>query len=337
MGHKSKSAPRRGSLMYYPRVRARRISGRIRTWPTISGAPKLLGFAGYKVGTTHLIRIDNRQKSPLFGREVIREITVLEVPPLFVYGYRAYVKSPKGLRTLGQVLTKSLPKFSERAVVAPKDYDPAPVAASIEANLANIAEFRVLALTQPVKAGLGKKTPEPLEIKIGGGESNGAVLEYAKALLGKEVKAKDLFTEGQLVDTIAVTKGKGFQGAVKRFGVKVMPNWHKHRKGHRVVGAISPSKPTGMFTVPMPGKMGFHQRTDYNKLILKIGENPAEINVSGGFLHYGQVRGDYMLVEGTVPGPTKRLVRIRFPTRPRSIKVEPPKIVTINLASKQGA
>jgi len=335
MGHKSKSAPRRGSLMYYPRIRARRISGRMKTWPKVSGAPKLLGFAGYKVGTTHLIMIENKPKSPLFGREVVREVTVVEVPPILVYGFRAYKKSPKGLRVIGQAMIKPLPKYAERTMTISKDYDPTPAQAAIEAKLNDITELRALALTQPHKTGMNKKTPEVLEIKVSGEDIKSAY-DYIKGIMGKEIKAKDLFAEGSIVDVTAVTKGKGFAGAVKRFGVKIMPNWHKHRKGHRVVGAISPSKPHMMFTIPRPGKMGFHQRTEYNKLILRISENPVDINVAGGFLHYGLVRGDYVLVNGTLPGPTKRLVRFRYPVRAKVAKIEPPKVVSVNLASKQG-
>lgn len=321
--------------MYYPRVRARRITGRIRTWPTIGGAPKLLGFAGYKVGTTHLVMVDNKPKSPLFGREVVKETTVVEVPPIYIYGYRAYSKSPKGLKTLGEVLLKSFPKYAERRLTVPKDYNPAKAQALVESKLQNVVELRVLALTQPSKTGVDKKTPEVLEIKVSGDDVNTAY-DYIKGIVGKEIRAKDFFAEGQVLDVTAVTKGKGFAGAVKRFGVKILPNWHKHRKGHRVVGAISPSKPHMMFTIPRPGKMGFHQRTEYNKLILKVGENPSEINIAGGFLHYGPVKGDHILVSGTLPGPTKRLIRFRYPVRARAPKVEPPKIVTVSLASKQG-
>ena len=61
-----------------------------------------------------------------------------------------------------------------------------------------------------------------LEIKIGGSDMK-AVFEHAKSLLGKEVRAKDL-SEGMFIDVPGVTKGKGFAGAVKRFGVKVQPN-----------------------------------------------------------------------------------------------------------------
>ncbi|MCQ5377771.1 MAG: 50S ribosomal protein L3, partial [Candidatus Methanomethylicia archaeon] len=134
-----------------------------------------------------------------------------------------------------------------------------------------------------------------------------------------------------------ITKGKGFAGAVKRFGVKIQPNWHKHRKGKRVVASISPSKPHMMFTIPRPGKMGFHQRTEYNKRILKIGDNPSEINFVGGLLHYGLLKNGYALIEGTLPGPAKRLIRIRAPVRLKKAKIEAPKIVAVSTASKQGA
>lgn len=335
MGHKSKSAPRRGSLMYYPRVRARRITGRIRTWPSLEGEPRLLGFAGYKVGTTHIIMLDNKPKSPSFGREIMREVTVVEVPPIYIWGYRAYVKTPKGLKALGEVIHTPLPKFAERILTIPKKSNASKIQIFIESNMDKVAEFRALALTQPHRSGLGKKTPEVLEIKVGGGDVK-AAYDYVKGILGKEITAKEFFSEGQILDVIAVTKGKGFAGAVKRFGVKIQPNWHKHRKGHRVVGAISPSRPHMMFTVPRPGKMGFHQRTEYNKLILKVGEKPSEININGGFLHYGLVKSDYVLVSGSLPGSTKRLVRFRYPIRVKTPKLEPPKILSISLASKQG-
>ncbi|MGQ9759063.1 MAG: 50S ribosomal protein L3 [Candidatus Methanomethylicaceae archaeon] len=335
MGHKSKSAPRRGSLMYYPRVRARRITGRIRTWPHIEGAPRLLGFAGYKVGTTHIIMVDNKPKSPLFGREVIREVTVVEVPPIYIWGLRAYTKTQKGLKALGEVIHAPLPKFADRILTSPKKIDSSKIQTFIEDNLDKVAELRVLAITQPHKSGLGKKTPEILEIKVGCGDVKDAY-NYVREILGKEIRAMDFFSEGQILDVIAVTKGKGFAGAVKRFGVKIQPNWHKHRKGHRVVGAISPSRPHMMFTIPRPGKMGFHQRTEYNKLILKVGGNPSDINVAGGFLHYGLVKSDYVLVSGTLPGLRKRLVRFRYPVRAKIPKLEPPKILSVSMASKQG-
>jgi large subunit ribosomal protein L3 len=84
--------------------------------------------------------------------------------------------------------------------------------------------------------------------------------------------------------------------------------------------------------------MGFHQRTEHNKRILKIGQNGADVTPKGGFLHYGVVRNDYIVIHGTVPGICKRVVRLREPVRfyGTSLK-EAPTISYLSLESKQGA
>jgi len=91
-----------------------------------------------------------------------------------------------------------------------------------------------------------------------------------------------------------------------------------------------------MYSVPRAGQMGFHQRTEYNKQILRIGENGADVTVRGGYLHYGPIKNDYAVIRGTVPGPARRMVAIRIPAR-GNIEAEPPKIESFNLSSKQGA
>jgi len=328
-------APRRGSLAYYPRVRALRIVPRIRRWPKIKGGTRLLGFAAYKVGMTHSIVIEDNPASPFYGRELIKAVTVLEAPPLFVFGVRAYVASNRGLQVLTEVLAEDLPKDLKRVMPLPNRPESGQKLKIIESRINEVVEVRVLACTQPRKSGLGKKSPEVLEIKVGGGTVK-EQFEYAKSILGKEVKVHEVFKEGQYVDVIAVTKGKGFQGVVKRFGVKILTRWHKHRKGARKVGAISPQHPSMLFTVPRPGQLGFHTRTEYNKRILKIGSDPKEVNVKGGFVGYGVVKSDHIILEGSVPGPRKRLVRMRFPIRMPEAEPKPVKVVAINLDSKQG-
>ena len=92
-----------------------------------------------------------------------------------------------------------------------------------------------------------------------------------------------------------------------------------------------------MYSVPRAGQMGFHQRTEYNKRILKIGTDGKEITPRGGFMRYGVIRGSYMLLEGSISGPEKRPIRIRYPARPpKQIPEEPPQITQISLASPQG-
>ena len=60
--------------------------------------------------------------------------------------------------------------------------------------------------------------------------------------------------------------------------------------------------------------MGYHQRTEFNKKVIKVGTEGAEITPKGGFLNYGEVRNTYVLIHGSVPGPTKRPIRIRDAT-----------------------
>ncbi|MGC8836215.1 MAG: 50S ribosomal protein L3, partial [Infirmifilum sp.] len=123
---------------------------------------------------------------------------------------------------------------------------------------------------------------------------------------------------------------KGFQGVVKRYGVKEMPRWHKHRKGHRRIGSVGPQGPSIMFYTPFAGQTGFHQRTEYNKRIIKIGEVAKEnINPAGGWPHYGLVRTKFILIEGSVPGAIKRLVKLRYPIRLLK-PLEAPKVVYIS-------
>ena len=140
-----------------------------------------------------------------------------------------------------------------------------------------------------------------------------------------------------MLDTIAVTKGKGFQGAVKRWGVKLLT--HKNSKHRRMIGTAGSWHPNWVqATVPQAGQMGYHQRTEYNKRVLKIGENGEEITPTGGFPHYGVVRNPYILLHGSIPGPAKRLISMRDAVRyQRGVKVEKTEISYISTTSKQGA
>jgi large subunit ribosomal protein L3 len=86
----------------------------------------------------------------------------------------------------------------------------------------------------------------------------------------------------------------------------------------------------------MAGQMGYHQRTEYNKRILKIGNNGEEIVPKGGFLHYGVIKNNYVLVKGTVQGPAKRMVVLRGAIREPEDKFGLPEITYISTESKQG-
>src|SRR2546428_8441682 len=103
MGHRKHSAPRRGSLAYRPRGRAKRFVPRVRTWPRLSsGGPVLLGFPSFKAGTIHAITTDDREKTPNFGKPLFNPATVLAVPEAEVVGVRLYARENGGERPIAE-------------------------------------------------------------------------------------------------------------------------------------------------------------------------------------------------------------------------------------------
>ncbi|QOV19763.1 50S ribosomal protein L3 [Blautia liquoris] len=112
--------------------------------------------------------------------------------------------------------------------------------------------------------------------------------------LGQEIKA-DIFETGDKVDATAVSKGKGFQGAIKRHNQSRGPMAHGS-KYHRHAGSNgSASDPSKVFKgKKMPGHMGGKQITVQNLEIIRIDSD-----------------NNLLLVKGSVPGPKKALVTIK--------------------------
>ncbi len=321
--------PRRGSLGFSPRKRAKSIIPRIRSWPS-SNETRLLGFAGYKAGMTHVIMIDDRKNSPTYGDEIVVPVTVIETPPLKVMGIRVYKNTEYGLKIVREVWTDNLDKFLARRLQLPKKSSDPEKIKDVEGD-----EVRVITYTQPFKiTGVPKKVPDVMEQKVGGDFES--ALEYSIEKLGDEVRIGEVFREGAFIDVLSITKGKGFQGVVKRWGVITLDAKHARSSKHRRVGTLGPWNPHRVrWTVPQAGQMGFHQRTEYNKRIIKIGDED-EVTPKGGFPHYSVVRSDYILVSGSVPGSIKRLVRMRDAIRPPQKVYEGVNLLYVSRASKQG-
>ena len=115
--------------------------------------------------------------------------------------------------------------------------------------------------------------------------------EYAVA---QEIKA-DIFTAGDKIDATAISKGKGFQGAIKRHGQSRGPMAHGS-KYHRHAGSNGAcSDPSKVFKGKhMPGHMGHVQVTVQNLEIVRV-----------------DTENNLLLVKGAVPGPKKSLVTIK--------------------------
>ncbi|PMC34166.1 50S ribosomal protein L3 [Bacillus sp. UMB0899] len=111
--------------------------------------------------------------------------------------------------------------------------------------------------------------------------------------VGQEVKV-DIFTAGETVDVTGISKGKGFQGAIKRHGQSRGPMSHGSRY-HRRPGSMGPVAPNRVFKNKLlPGRMGGERITVQNLEIVKV---DAERNL--------------LLIKGNVPGPKKALITVK--------------------------
>ena len=111
MGHRRQSQPRRGSIAYLPRGRAKSMEARIRTWPKItSDEPKLLGHAGFKAGCVQLVSVDDRDKTPNAGKQLVSLGTVIVTPPLLIIGVRGYSKDANGNHAYFDIYANATPK-----------------------------------------------------------------------------------------------------------------------------------------------------------------------------------------------------------------------------------
>lgn len=329
--------PRRGSIAYSPRIRARSEIPRVRAWPMKKEA-KLMGFAGYKAGMTHVIMTDDVPNSLTSGMEISVPVTILEAPPMKVAAIRVYKNTTYGAYAIAEAWTTELDKELNRAMAVPKKHDlPAALAKIDQLIRDGIAkDLRVVMYTLPEKVtGIPKKKPEIMENNIGGTELK-ARFEYAKTLLGKSVNISDVFANGDIIDVQAITTGKGTQGPVKRWGIQLQKSKHSRAGSVREIGTLGAWHPSHVsWRVPQIGQTGYHQRTEFNKRIMQIGKDGKTVTPDGGILNYGIIRNDYIIIKGSVPGPAKRLVRMRPAIRLKKT-LPVPELTQVSLESKQG-
>merc|ERR1719188_1203176 len=133
-----------------------------------------------------------------------------------------------------------------------------------------------------------------------------------------------------MIDTVAVTKGHGYEGVITRWGVSRLPR--KTHRGLRKVACIGSWHPSRVsFTVPRAGQRGYHHRTEINKKIYRIGKagddsscttetdlTKKSITPLGGFPHYGVINEDWVMLKGCVAGPKKRVIVLRKSLAPRT-------------------
>lgn len=329
MGARKRHSPRRGSLAYSPRVRAKSMEARIRAWPKLdSDEPKILAHCGFKAGCVQIVSIDDREKVPNAGKQLVSLGTVLVTPPVLILGIRGYSKDHDGLHAEFDVYAEDIPKNIAKEISLKNKQENA--IDNAEKSLKKIKEIFAIVAVSPSAAGLEQKKPYVFEASVSGGDIP-KQFAHVKELLGKEIKIDQIFETGASVDVAAITKGKGWQGVLKRWNVK--KKQHKSRKTVREVGSLGPISPQSvMYTVPRAGQFGFHQRVEYDKRIMIMGnteDDKLKINPDGGYKHFGLVKGDFIILKGSVPGTYRRLIKLRSQIRNVPAKVNKPNILEV--------
>jgi len=161
-----------------------------------------------------------------------------------------------------------------------------------------------------------------MEIQVNGG-SIAEKVDFGHGLFEKPFEIDTIFEQNEVIDVIAVTKGHGFNGVTSRWGTKKLPR--KTHKGLRKVACIGAWHPNHVqWTVGRAGQMGYHHRTSVNHKVYRVGKGTDEGNAAtefdvskktitpmGGFVHYGQVKNDFIMIKGSCPGVKKRVLTLR--------------------------
>ncbi len=293
----TRKSPRKGSLQFWPRKRVAKLLPRV-NWNPIDSEKNVKGFICYKAGMVSVSVKDNTSDSMTKGKNIVRPATIIVCPKMKIFSVRFY----KYGKTKNEILAEQLEKKIKRKIKLKKKKK------KIE-EVKDFDDLRIVFYSVVKQTGI-KKKPDMVEVGLSGNAED--KVNFVKENINKEFSVSDFFEKGQLVDFRGVTKGKGLQGPVKRFGVTLRP--HKSEKGIRKVGSIGPWHPARVtFRVPMAGQMGMFTRISYNKKIIEIkkqGENEIK-NIK----NFGNTKTDYMIVEGSVQGPAKRALVITAPLR----------------------
>eukprot|EP00980_Cylindrotheca_fusiformis_P015550 scaffold4436_cov108-Cylindrotheca_fusiformis.AAC.2 len=167
-----------------------------------------------------------------------------------------------------------------------------------------------------------KKKAHVMEIQVNGGDT-AAMVDFAKSLFEKEVTVDSMFAKDENIDVIGVSKGHGFEGVTTRWSVTRLPR--KTHCGLRKVACIGAFHPARVSTtVARAGQNGYFHRTELNKKVYRIGKKDDKascqtkadltekyITPMGGFVHYGEVREDWIMLKGAVVGVKKRPLILR--------------------------
>ena len=294
----TKSSPRKGSLQFWPRKRAKKFLPRV-NWNALSTGKNIKGVICYKAGMMSASVRDNTPDSRTKGKNIVIPVTILECPPMKIFSIRFY----KNSKVVKEILNENLEKELKRKVKLPK------VKHKIDLENTQDYDIKIIVYSIVKKTNI-KKTPDLVEMDIAGSVEE--KINFIKENLNKEISVLDVLEKGQLVDLRGLTKGQGLSGPVKRFGITLKS--HKSEKGRRRPGSLGPWHPARViFRVPMAGQLGMFTRVIYNNKIIDMGK--AEDKPLKNIKNFGDIKTDYIIVQGSVQGPAKRQLIITSPLR----------------------
>ncbi|CAM9981487.1 unnamed protein product [Bubo scandiacus] len=270
---------------------------------------------------THIVREVDRPGSKVNKKEVVEAVTIVETPPMVIVGIVGYVQTPRGLRSFKTIFAehisdeckrrfyKNWHKSKKKAFTKYcKKWQDEEGKKQLEKDFNSMKKYcqviRVMAHTQMRLLPLRQKKSHLMEIQVNGG-SVAEKVDWAREKLEQQVPVSTVFGQDEMIDVIGVTKGKGYKGVTSR--------WHTKNCPARLTGK------------------GYHHRTEINKKIYKIGQgyqikdgkliknnastdydlSDKSINPLGGFVHYGEVTNDFIMLKGCVVGTKKRVLTLR--------------------------
>ena len=247
----TRKSPRKGSLQFWPRKRASKFLPSV-NWDAIDSGRNLKGFICYKAGMKSAFVKDDTPDSMTKGKKIVIPVTILECPSMKIFSVRFYKDGKVAREILAQGLEKDLkkkvklPKKKMQAMELLTSLKQSKDSSTTEVKFeGDYDDVRVIVYSVVKKTGL-KKSPDLIEVGLAGNVED--KINFIKEKLGKEISVSDVFEKGGVVDLRGLTKGKGLQGPVKRFGIQLKD--HKSEKGRR-----RPGSPWGR-TFPCSGCRG---------------------------------------------------------------------------------
>eukprot|EP00894_Picocystis_sp_ML_P004739 jgi/Pico_ML_1/55256/g141.t1 len=261
----------------------------------------------YKAGMTHILRDVEKPGSKLHKKEACEAVTLLECPPMVIVGIVGYVKTPRGLRSLGSVWAehlndevkrkfyknwykskkKAFTKYAKKYSDGKKEIE-----SQLEMLKKHCAVIRVIAHTQVRKVSIGQKKAHMMEIQVNGG-STAEKVDFAYGLFEKTVPVDAIFQSSEMIDTVEINKK--------------------------------------IYKIGKAGDASHKATTDFDL-------TEKDITPMGGFPHYGVIKEDYMLIKGAVIGTKKRCITLRQSLIPQTTRsaLEQVSLKFIDTSSKFG-